>query len=79
MEKEQDRALVMVQALVKAEVPEREWNPVWGLVLVQVLVQVKDQAPEREWDPERGKDLVLERELVQVQDRALVKAQVLER
>ena len=40
MEKEQDRALVMAQDLVKvkAQVPEREWNPVWGLVLVQVLV-----------------------------------------
>ena len=42
---------------------------------------VKAPAPEREWDPERVKDLVLERELVQVQVLVLdwVRAAAMER
>ena len=51
------------------------------MAMEQVRAQVKAPAPEREWDPERGKVLVLETELVQVQVLVLdwVRAAAMER
>ena len=51
------------------------------MAMEQVRAQVKAPASEREWDPERGKVLVLETELVQVQVLVLdwVRAAAMER